>query len=89
MRTVSATDANRYFSNILREVKAGATVVVTSRGEAIARIVPLSPAERIEAEKKEAERQRAWEDHIARLKSQPALNIPITWTRADVYDDDF
>ncbi len=89
MRTVSAADANRYFSSILREVKGGATVVVTSRGEAVARIVPLSTAERVEADKKDAERQQAWKDHIERLRLQPAMNIPITWTRDDIYDDDF
>lgn len=89
MRTVSAADANRYFSSILRDVKAGATVVITSRGEAVARIAPLGDGERVEAEEKEAARQKAWEGHIARLKSQPVLNIPITWTRDDIYDDDF
>lgn len=89
MRTVSAADANRHFSSILREVKNGQTVVVTSRGEPVARIVPLTNAERVEAEQIEAEREKAWKEHIARLRSQPAMNIPITWTRDDIYDDDF
>ncbi|HMO27734.1 type II toxin-antitoxin system Phd/YefM family antitoxin [Enterovirga sp.] len=89
MRIVSAADANRYFSRILRDVRAGETVVVTSRGEAVARIVPAGDAERAEAEKIEAERQRAWKHHIARLRSQPVLNIPVTWSRSDIYDDHF
>ncbi len=84
MKTVSAADANRHFSQILRDVRGGETVVVTSRGEPVARIEPVCDPER-----QEAERQKAWDAHIARLRSQPALNIPITWSRDDLYDDDF
>jgi prevent-host-death family protein len=42
MKTVSAAEANRQFSRILREVRAGETVLVTSRGEPVAKIVPAN-----------------------------------------------
>lgn len=89
MRTISAADANRYFSKLLREVSAGETVVVTSHGRPVLRMVPMDDAERGEAERVEAQRQKDWEEHIDHLRSQPAMNIPITWTRDDIYDDDF
>ncbi|NNM70933.1 type II toxin-antitoxin system Phd/YefM family antitoxin [Enterovirga aerilata] len=84
MRTVSAADANRHFSKLLREVKAGETVVITSHGEPVARIEPVS-----EEEQDRARRQAALKKLFDRLESQPAMNIPITWTRDDIYDDDF
>ncbi|WP_375461639.1 type II toxin-antitoxin system Phd/YefM family antitoxin [uncultured Enterovirga sp.] len=86
MRTITAADANRYFSKLLRDVSAGETVVVTSHGRPVMRVVPI---EREEPARIEADRQKAWEEHIDHLRSQPALNIPITWTRDDIYDDDF
>jgi prevent-host-death family protein len=84
MRKVSAADANRHFSKILGEVKAGHTVVITSHGEPVARIEPISLQD---AEK--LERERAIEDLLMHLRSVKPMNIPITWTRDDIYEDDF
>lgn len=42
MRTVSAADANRHFSSLLQEVKAGKSITVTSRGEPVAQITPIN-----------------------------------------------
>lgn len=81
MKTVSAAEANRHFSKILREVRAGETVVVTSHGEPVATIAP--------AHRDTVEREAAKQRLLERLRSQPTLNIPITWTRDDIYDDDF
>jgi prevent-host-death family protein len=81
MKTVSAAEANRHFSKILREVRAGETVVVTSHGEPVATIAPAAH----DAAENEAAKQRLLEH----LRAQPTLNIPITWTRDDIYDDDF
>jgi prevent-host-death family protein len=39
---VSAADANRRFSELLRNVRNGKSVVVTSHGKAVARIVPMT-----------------------------------------------
>ena len=40
---VSSADANRRFSEILRKVRDGRSVTVTSHGKPVARIVPISP----------------------------------------------
>lgn len=84
MRTITAAEANRYFSKLLRDVKAGETVVVTSHGRPVATVAPpTAPAS------KEATRQAAIEDLLGHLSSLRPMNIPITWTRDDIYDDDF
>ena len=81
MRTVSAADANRHFSKILREVKAGGTVIVTSHGEPVARIEPVPDAE---ADK--ARREESWRALLDRLARQPALNLG-KFNRDELYDD--
>ncbi len=40
-KTITATEANRRFSRILREVEAGDSFTVTSHGSPVARIAPL------------------------------------------------
>jgi prevent-host-death family protein len=42
-RAVSAREANQQFARILREVEAGAEILVTRRGQPVARIVPAHP----------------------------------------------
>src|ERR1700736_5359543 len=41
IKAVSAADANRRFSELLRTVKKGRSVVVTSHGKPVARISPV------------------------------------------------
>jgi prevent-host-death family protein len=43
---VSAADANRRFSELLRTVKKGRSVVVTSHGKPVAKITPVGEDER-------------------------------------------
>jgi prevent-host-death family protein len=43
-RSVSAREANQQFARILRDVEAGAEILVTRRGQPVARIVPAHPA---------------------------------------------
>jgi prevent-host-death family protein len=43
-RSVTAREANQQFSRILRDVEAGAEIVVTRRGRPVARIVPAQPS---------------------------------------------
>jgi prevent-host-death family protein len=43
-RSVTAREANQHFSRILRDVEAGAEIVVTRRGRPVARIVPAQPS---------------------------------------------
>ena len=76
MREVSATDANREFSKILREVREGETVTVTSKGKPVAVISPFGVPPGQAA---------ARASLLARLKSQSCAGI--AWTRDELYDD--
>jgi prevent-host-death family protein len=40
-RAISASDANQRFSEMLREVQAGESFIVTSRGRPVAKVVPI------------------------------------------------
>jgi len=76
-RSVSAADANRSFSQILREVRDGATFVVTAHGKPVARIVPF---------KQDMERRlKAREALFKRVQAQPAMNLG-PWTRDELYE---
>jgi prevent-host-death family protein len=75
-KTIQATEANRQFSRILREVGEGGTFTVTSHGRPIARIVPVEPAD------KGAIRDRFFE----RLRQLPAMQAG-RWTRDELYED--
>ena len=80
MRTsITATEANRRFSAILRSVAEGSTFVVTSHGRPIAQIAPAEPP------------QRDWQERhsqfIERLRKQPVRHIG-TWTRDELYEDE-
>jgi prevent-host-death family protein len=76
---VSAADANRRFSHILREVREGHSYVVTSHGRPVARIVP--------AEKHEGVSARSRAALLSRLKQQPIVKVG-GWTRDELYEDD-
>ena len=76
---ITAADANRRFSSLLRRVREGRSVVVTSHGKPIARIVPLS-----ERDERTTEGARA--ALLARLRSEPVANIG-RWTRVELYED--
>jgi prevent-host-death family protein len=78
MKTISAAEANRQFSKLLRDVRAGETVLVTSRGEPVAKIVP--------AKGHKPDRAEALRRLFERLDAQPALNLPRI-RRDELYDD--
>lgn len=83
--TVSAADANRRFSELLRGVREqGKSFVVTSHGTPVARLVPIAAAE-IEAEK--ARREAARKALFDRLRTQERTVIG-PWTRDELYDDE-
>jgi prevent-host-death family protein len=77
-RTVSAADANRRFSEILRTVKTGRSVIVTSHGKPVAKITAVIDDERA------AERARA--ALFARLRKERVVTAG-RWTRDELYDD--
>ena len=77
---ISAADANRRFSQLLRGVREDhTTYIVTSHGKPVAKIMPVDEGSNV--------KHRALGLLLARLKSQPALNAG-RWTRDELYDDD-
>jgi prevent-host-death family protein len=74
-KTIQASEANRQFSRILREVAGGDTFTVTSHGRPIARIIPAEPMDR------DAAKERLLEH----LRSQPVMNMG-PWRREELYD---
>ena len=77
-KSVSAADANRRFSELLRTVKEGRSVVVTSHGKPVAKIMPVVEDERTA----EAARSALF----ARLRRERAVKAG-RWTREELYDD--
>jgi prevent-host-death family protein len=77
MRSVSAADANRQFSALLREVSRGGRITVLSRGKAVAAIVPVTNIQR--------ERREARDALVKRLRSQAPAGKR-TWTREELYE---
>jgi prevent-host-death family protein len=77
-KSVSAADANRRFSELLRTVKTGRSVVVTSHGKPAARISPVIQDDRA------AEGARS--ALFTRLRKQRVVNAG-RWTRDELYDD--
>lgn len=79
---VSAADANRSFSRLLREVREGKSFVVTSHGKPVARIIPCGEAE-------EVRRREARSRWLEELRARPASEAPIgPWTRDELYERD-
>jgi prevent-host-death family protein len=76
---VSAADANRKFSLILRGVRDGNSYVVTSHGRPVARIVP--------ADKHEGVALGARAALLSRLERQPVTHAG-GWSRDELYEDE-
>ena len=77
-RAITAADANRKFSSILRTVRGGKSYVVTVHGKPVAKILPVSENER--------ERTVARASLLARLETQPVMNVG-RWTRDELHDE--
>ena len=74
-RLISATEANQRFSEMLRDVGAGESVTITSRGRPVARLVPVEQASQAE----KVRQLLAYVDTLPRIVGEP-------WTREDLYD---
>ncbi|HZT19489.1 MAG TPA: type II toxin-antitoxin system prevent-host-death family antitoxin [Dongiaceae bacterium] len=74
---ISAADANRSFSRLLRGVREGRSYVVTSHGTPVARIVPAAGHEGAGAGARAA--------LLSRLEKQPVLRAR-RWRRDDLYE---
>lgn len=76
---VSAADANRRFSLILRGVREGQSYVVTSHGRPVARIVPAGRQQGVASRSRLA--------LLSRLERQPVLDVG-HWTRDELYEEE-
>ncbi len=77
MKTVSAAEANRAFSKLLREASRGEEITILSRGRPVAKITSVDS----EALQKKAMKSKL----LSRLKSQ-CITGAREWTRAELYD---
>ena len=76
-KAISAADANRKFSQVLREVREGQSYVVTSHGRAVARIAPFKD------DRAAAKSARA--TLLSRLRGERVVKIG-RWKRDELYD---
>ena len=83
---VTATEANRNFSQLFRRAKGGETIVITDHGEDAVVIGPVARPSDEESAKWAAEKEEARKRFIEKLRSQPALNL-VPWTRDELYDE--
>jgi prevent-host-death family protein len=77
MRTVTASDANRNFSGLLRDVASGESILIVSRGTPVAKISPVDP---------KPGRMAAKESLLVRLSGQKASGRR-DWTRHELYGE--
>ena len=77
-KAVSAADANRRFSELLRTVQKGRSVIVTNHGKPVARITPVVGDDRSAAGARSA--------LFARLRRERAVTAG-RWTRDELYDE--
>ncbi len=78
MKTVTASDANRQFSSVLREVAHGEVITVVSRGKPVATISPAKAAN--------AQRSAAKMTLLKRLNRQAATGAR-NWNRNELYEN--
>ena len=78
-RLIAAAEANRQFSDLLRQVRDGATFTVTSHGRPVARIVPIRAGEGVTNRSRTA--------LLERLRRARVVDVG-KWTRDELYDDE-
>ena len=76
-KAVSAADANRTVSQLLRNVREGRSFIVTAHGKPVARIVPIGQHDRVTA--------RARAALLRRLRRQRVVTVG-RWTRDELYE---
>ena len=76
-KAISAANANRNFSRLLRGVREGQSYVVTSHGRAVARIAPVT--------EDRAGVSNGRTSLLNRLRSERAIKIG-PWKRDDLYE---
>ena len=78
MKSISAAEANRHFSALLREVSRGAQITVPSRGKPVATI---SAADQVERRQRMAAKRAL----LSRLRAAPAVGAR-NWSRDELYE---
>lgn len=78
-KSVSAADANRRFSEVLRTVKKGRSVIVTSHGKPVAKITPVVEGEQAAKGARSA--------LFVRLRAERGVKVG-RWAREELYDDE-
>jgi prevent-host-death family protein len=78
MKTVTAANANRGFSSLLREVQNGEEITILSRGTPVARIISVNSGALPKNEMKKI--------LLSRLKAQGVTGFQ-NWTRDELYGD--
>ncbi|MGO9123608.1 MAG: type II toxin-antitoxin system Phd/YefM family antitoxin [Terriglobales bacterium] len=76
-KAISAADANRRFSQLLRDVKTGQSYLVTSHGRPVARIAPVG--------ERSLATSSARSSLLKRLRSERVLTIG-RWKRDELYE---
>jgi prevent-host-death family protein len=79
--TVSAAEANRSFSRLLRGVREGRRYILTDHGRPIARLIPAGVEDEADCRVREAAKREL----RRRLESQPVCDIG-RWTRDELYE---
>ncbi len=77
-KTVSAAEANRNFSQLLRTVREGEVYIVTAHGRPVAKIMPVEAGESI------CKKARA--SLLKRLRSERVVTIG-QWRREELYEE--
>ena len=77
MKTISAADANRHFSSLLRDVATGEVITVLSRGKPVATLSPVRP--------RDDQRHLAKRTLLERLRQQQPSGTR-AWTRDELYE---
>jgi prevent-host-death family protein len=78
-KAISAADANRKFSQVLRDVREGRSYIVTSHGRPVARIAP------IQVKGAGTAASNARNSLLNRLRREPIVKIG-RWKRDELYD---
>jgi len=78
-KPVSATDANRTFSRLLQGVRQGRTYIVTSHGQPVAKLSPVTETGNSSLE--------ARKSLLSRLRRQSSSRA-VRWTRDELYEDE-
>ncbi len=78
MKNISAAQANRHFSSLLRDVATGEVITVLSRGKPVATISPARDGDE--------QRQSARLTLLARLRQYKPSGAR-NWTRHELYQD--